>query len=76
MTLYKFNLLSENDQAQTVWSGEFLMSRLDRQHTVLLYKVHDCYVEVYYSDEECQIIKFNPFSSKERLRLYFRLQLN
>jgi hypothetical protein len=46
MTLYEFKLLSENEQALSVWLGEFLMSRMDRHYTVLLYKVHDFYVEM------------------------------
>ncbi|HEV7333926.1 MAG TPA: hypothetical protein VGN63_23025 [Flavisolibacter sp.] len=76
MTLYEFRLLSEEEQAQTIWFGQFFLSREDREYTVLLYKVYDFYVEAYYSNESERVVKLNPFSSKERLKLYFSLQLN
>jgi hypothetical protein len=76
MTLYEFRLLTEDEQALTVWHGDFLMSRKIRNHTVLLYKVHDFYVEVYYDNECNDVSKLNPFSSRDRLKFYFQLQLN
>ena len=77
MTLYKFILLPEEDKARELWDcGEFFLYRLETPQTVLLYKLHDFYVEVYYSEETNQIVRFNPFCSKERLKLYFTLQPN
>ena len=76
MTLYEFRTLPEHEQAEVVWQGQFFLTRTDRKHTVLLYKVHDFYVEVYYEDESNELVKFNPFSSKDRLKVYFSLQAN
>jgi hypothetical protein len=76
MTLNEFRLLTEDEQALTVWYGDFLMSRMARNYTVLLYKVHDFYVEIYYDNECNDVSKLNPFYSKERLKLYFSFQLN
>ncbi len=76
MTRYVFRLLSNRKQAETTWQGQFYLFRVDRSNKALLYKVHHFYVEVYYDDQAREIIKFNPFRSKERLMLYFSLQLN
>ncbi|RYE40833.1 MAG: hypothetical protein EOP48_24370 [Sphingobacteriales bacterium] len=76
MTLYQFRLLSENEQAKEVWQGEYVISREEYFSTVMLYKVHDFYVEVYYDRQTNGLITFNPFSSDARLALYFLPCLN
>jgi hypothetical protein len=76
MTLYQFRLLKEQDQAKEVWAGEFIMTREEDESTVMLYKVHSFYVEVYYSRKNNAIIRFNPFNSATRLALYFQPCLN
>jgi hypothetical protein len=76
MTLYQFRLLSKNKQAEAVWQGEFFLLRETIKHTILLYKVDSFYVEVYYNNDSNVIEKFNSFSSKKRLELYFHLQMN
>lgn len=76
MTLYEFSALSENDQAATTRNGEFLLTREDRDHTILLYKVHHFYVEEYYHNRSNKVVRYTPFVSKTRLSLYFGVQLN
>lgn len=76
MTLHQFKLLPKNKQVEAVWEGEFFLLRETIKHTILLYKVDGFYVEVYYSNESNEIEKFNPFSSRKRLELYFHLQMN
>ena len=71
MTLCEFNALSVQQQAETVWQGEFLLFREQIVHTVLLYKVHDFYVEVYYNNESNEVVRFHSLKSVERLTLYF-----
>ena len=44
--------------------------RQDKEHQILLYKIDDLYVEVYYSKEDNFITKFNPFSQNELLDIY------
>jgi len=76
MSLYEFSALSQNEQAEATWNGEFFMTREDHQHVILLYKVHSFYVEVFYNNMTNKIVRFNPFNSKKRLNLYFSVQLN
>jgi hypothetical protein len=75
-TLYEFTLLSQQEQAEAVWDGEYFWFGEEGPCMVLLYKVHSFYVEAYYSEQHNRILLFIPFSSKQRLRLYFQLQQN
>jgi hypothetical protein len=74
--LYEFITLTKQEQAEAVWGGEYFWFRKEETCMVLLYKVHDFYIEVYYDEKHNQILRFTPFSSKQRLKLYFQLQLN
>ena len=76
MSLYEFIALDEHQKAESVWQGEFITFREEDRGTVLLYRVHDFYVEVYYAKETNKIIRFNPFRTKARLGLYFTASLN
>lgn len=76
MTLYDFILLDEDRQAEAVWQGEFITFREEPQVMVMLYRVHSFYVEVFYSNQDNAITRFNPFRSKARLGLYFTASLN
>ena len=76
MTPYEFSTLSENEQADVTWQGKFFLSRDDRDHTVLLYKVHDFYVEAYYNNRSNEFVRFNPVHSKKKFNLSFGVQLN
>jgi len=76
MTIYSFGLLNEQEQAKEVWQGEYITAREEEANTVMLYKVHQFYVEVYYNRENSELLKFNPFSSATRLVLYFQPCLN
>ena len=71
MTLYEFNALSVQQQADAVWKGEFRLFREQIVHTVLLYKVHDFYVEVYYNNESNEVVRFHSLAVVDRLTLYF-----
>jgi hypothetical protein len=76
MTLYEFSLLSERNQAREIWQGNYVMSREGEEGTVMLYKVHGFYVEVFYNREDSPPVKFNPFISATRLHLYYQICLN
>jgi hypothetical protein len=71
MTLCEFSSLSVQQQAETVSHGDFLLFREQIVHTVLLYKVHDFFVEVYYNNESNEVVRFHPLPAVERLALYF-----
>lgn len=76
MTLYEFSVLSEHEQANVTWTGKFILTREDQEHTILLYKVHGFFVEEYYHNMTNKVVRYNPFLSKHRLSLYFGVQLN
>jgi hypothetical protein len=76
MTLYNFQFLPLREQAEITYQGAFLMSRIEKKHSIMLYKVNDFYVEVYYSNASNEIIEFYPFTSQKMLELYFNLRLN
>ena len=76
MTLYDFIALPEGGQAEATWQGDFLMTRNEIGHTIALYKVDRFYVEVYYNKFTNEIDGFSPFSTKDKLALYFARQKN
>ena len=76
MTLNEFSVLNDEQKAITVWEGEFMTYREEKGFIIMLYKVYDFYVEVYYNNQNNKLVKFNPFSSKKRLELYFDVSLN
>ena len=54
-------------------SGTYYCSiedRQDKEHQILLYKIDDLFVEVYYHKEHNIIVKFNAFSKNELLDIY------
>ena len=69
MTLYQFNLLDEMEQAEAVWSGVQINQRDDGTHTILLYKVYDFFVEIYYHKQYNVIRKFEALMENQ-LMLY------
>jgi hypothetical protein len=76
MTLYEFRTLPEKDKAKAILQGHFCMVREDIKHTIVLYKMQDFYIEVYFHNQTNRIVRCNPFSSKMRIGLYFDLQKN
>jgi hypothetical protein len=76
MTLYQFKTLSQQQQADVVGQGKFFLFREEAKYTVVLYRVEDFYVEVYYNSALNTIVSFHPFTSKKRIALYFKCQMN
>ena len=74
MTLYEFNALGENAQADAIWEySVFLCSRQLGKQTVGLYQIDAFYVEVYYNRKLNKITKLKSFLSTEALKPYFHL---
>ena len=48
MNLKEFNILEEKKQYEEIWNGDFVGHRIEGTFTVVMYKVHSFYVEVYY----------------------------
>jgi hypothetical protein len=70
MTPEQFYELDEMEQAEVIWEGKHVADRQDKDHHILLYKIDDLFVEVYYSKEHNVIVKFNAFSKNELLDIY------
>ena len=70
MTLYEFNALNVNDQAETIWEFVFIAEREDIDHRILLYPIDNFYVEVYYDKDFNVLRKFKSFDSTDELEPY------
>jgi hypothetical protein len=70
MTLYQFSALAINEQANAVWDGTLLDSRVEAIYHVHLYAVGDFYVEVYYSNKLNEIVKIRPFRYTSLIQPY------
>jgi hypothetical protein len=70
MTPKQFYNLDEQELAAAIWDGKHIADRQDKEHHILLYKIDDLFVEVYYSKEHNVIVKFNAFSKNELLDIY------
>ncbi len=74
MTLYDFNLLDEQKQADAVWEhGVHLCNRKLGRQCIALYQIDAFYVEVFYNQKQNRITKLRSFQSTEALRPYFHL---
>jgi hypothetical protein len=71
MTPEQFYELDEMEKAEFIRDGKHIADRQDKEHHILLYKIDDLYVEVYYSKENNYITKFNPIINKDLLADYF-----
>ena len=71
MTLYQFNVLTENEKTALVWNGgDFVGDRKENNLTISLYQVQSFYVEVFYSGKENKISRLRSFSSINQLEPY------
>jgi hypothetical protein len=76
MTIADFTMLSLNEQALTTCKGGFIISRDRGKVMMVLYKLFDFYVDVYYRHSDYSIVQFKAFTSRKRLKLYFEMNLN
>jgi hypothetical protein len=58
------------EQAEAIWDGKHIGSRYDKEDSILLYRVENIYVEVYYNQTQNIIRKFIPYSRIEDLMPY------
>jgi hypothetical protein len=76
MTLYDFIVMKPKGKIGALKNGRFLALREDEDHQVILYKVNDFYVEVYYHLDSNSIERIRPFKTTWRLQAYFSDRLN
>jgi hypothetical protein len=71
VTLYQYNQLTEDEQANTVYQQGVLISlRYSARHRILLYQVGPFYVEIYYNPRKSCIDQFKSFDNLELLAPY------
>lgn len=69
--LYEFNILDENEKAQTIWdNGTFLTNKSDEEKAVNLYALGDFYVEVWYDKPHNRITQIRSFKTVNNLSPY------
>jgi hypothetical protein len=73
MTLYRFIALDHNKQAEAIWSATFLFIRSNNDYLIMLYKINDFYVEVFYHPKNNKIERIRPFTTKKLLEPYYNL---
>jgi len=76
MTLHEFSVLTDRQKAPLVWAGKFIAYKEEKGFAIVLYQVHDFYVEAYYDSESNEIIRFHPLSPQERVEMHFAVSLN
>jgi hypothetical protein len=68
MTLYQFNVLTENEKTAIVWNeGHFVGDRKENNFSILLYQVWSFYVEFHYNGKDNKISRLRSFSSVNQL---------
>ena len=73
MTLYHFNILDENEQAQVVREkGVLVGERQQKNHKLLLYQIDAFYVEAYLHTHFNVITKFRSFQNQKYLEPYLK----
>ena len=70
MTPEQFYELDKMEQAKVIWECKHIADRQDKEHHILLSKIDDLFVEVYYHKEYHVIQKFIAFSKNEILDVY------
>jgi len=70
ITPRQFFEIDEMEQAEAVWEGVHMGNREDKEHRILLYKIDNLFVEVYYHKEYNVIRKFEAFTEMELLDIY------
>jgi hypothetical protein len=56
MTLYQFNVLSEDEKAAVLWSkGDIVGDSIENNFSILLYQIRSFYVELYYSGKKIKL---------------------
>jgi hypothetical protein len=72
MTLYQYNLLTDHQKTEVIWQGTFLDDRREGRFMVQLYSLGDFYVEVYYNQQNNQIMRFKSFRTTRLLVPYLK----
>ena len=70
MTLYEFNSLDEQEQAEAVWDSVHIGERWVEEHNILLYQRDEFYFEVFHHKEYKVIRRIRAFRNVSQLGPY------
>ena len=70
MSLYEFQQLPHNEQAELTWKGTFLGDRTEADQVIQLFSLDLFYVEVVYQKHSNEIIAFKAFKDVRLLAPY------
>ena len=73
MTYSEFLALSDSEKLDIVIESYSIAIREEDGYTVLLHKVNDFFVELYYHMEETRVNSIKPIESVASLELYLQL---
>jgi hypothetical protein len=73
ITVMDFNAMSIAEQASIALNGNFLGDRKDGNVVVQLHRLDNFYVEVFYDQENNEILRYEGFTNTKRLVPYLKL---
>ena len=73
MTLLHFIGLDITEQAECIWQGTYLAMRSEPGHKILLYRLYDFYAEVFYHEQQNEIVRIKGFRANSHLIPYMLL---
>jgi hypothetical protein len=76
MTLLEFEALNEDQKKGVIGEATFLSYREEAAITIVLYKVFDFYLQVYYSNEDNAILGFHAISEVMERRVPYGYSLS
>jgi hypothetical protein len=75
VSLFHFLDLDINEQAEYVWQGTYLATRIEKERKVLLYNLGEYYAEVFYDDQTNSITYIKGFRATSHLAPYLNPSL-
>lgn len=71
MTVQQMNALSQHHKYRSLLlNGACIADRVEEDYTILLFQIHNQYVEVYLTLEENKVLHSRHFEDIEELRAY------
>lgn len=72
MTLSEFNVLDEEQQAKSIWSGTRVATRRDEEHEIVLFQIDGLFVEVFFDMAYQEIKKIEAIGNINQLLIYLK----
>ena len=72
MTLSEFNVLDEEQQVESIWSGTRVATRRDEEHEIVLVQIDGLFVEVFFDMTYEEIKKIQTIGNINELLIYLK----